>query len=182
MAAFYYDYRNQQFINVDPTTAAQTLLNIPKSRIYGAEAELTVRPTDTFTFHGGLGLLSTKIIRGDVSGTDVPGRRLSNAPSLTFNAGIDFTVFKNDALTFSIHPDLSYQSNQFFEVINVPACASRPMRWWAGMWIWRRRTGAIRCRSGPRIWATSSTSRRGWTCWRASASTTTTSATRARSA
>ena len=120
MAAFYYDYRNQQFINVDPTTAAQTLLNIPKSRIYGAEAELTVRPTDTFTFHGGLGLLSTKIIRGDVSGTDVSGRRLSNAPSLTFNAGIDFTVFKNDALTFSIHPDLSYQSNQFFEVINVP--------------------------------------------------------------
>uniref|UniRef100_UPI003529F42A TonB-dependent receptor n=1 Tax=Novosphingobium sp. TaxID=1874826 RepID=UPI003529F42A len=120
MAAFYYDYRNQQFINVDPTTAAQTLLNIPKSRIYGAEAELTVRPTDTFTFHGGLGLLSTKIIRGDVSGTDVSGRRLSNAPSLTFNAGVDFTVFKNDALTFSIHPDLSYQSNQFFEVINVP--------------------------------------------------------------
>ncbi|WP_255504592.1 TonB-dependent receptor [Novosphingobium sp. EMRT-2] len=120
MAAFYYDYRNQQFINVDPTTAAQTLLNIPKSRIYGAEAELTVRPTDTFTFHGGMGLLSTKIIRGDVSGTDVSGRRLSNAPSLTFNAGVDFTVFKNDAVTFSIHPDLSFQSSQFFEVINVP--------------------------------------------------------------
>jgi iron complex outermembrane receptor protein len=46
MAAFYYDYRNQQFINVDPTTAAQTLLNIPKSRIYGAEAELNVRASE----------------------------------------------------------------------------------------------------------------------------------------
>ena len=46
MAAFYYDYRNQQFINVDPDTAAQTLLNIAKSRIYGAEADLSVRASE----------------------------------------------------------------------------------------------------------------------------------------
>jgi iron complex outermembrane receptor protein len=68
MAAFYYDYRNQQFINVDPTTAAQTLLNIPKSRIYGAEAELNVRER-ALTCHGGPGLAPTKIIRGDEAPT-----------------------------------------------------------------------------------------------------------------
>ncbi|CDO34198.1 TonB-dependent receptor (fragment) [Novosphingobium sp. KN65.2] len=120
MAAFYYDYRNQQFINVDPSTAAQTLLNIPKSRIYGAEAELTVRANDMISLHSGVGLLSSKIIDGTVSGTVVDGNRLSNAPSLTFNASLDLTVMDNDTGKLSLHPEMAYQSSQYFEVINVP--------------------------------------------------------------
>lgn len=71
MAAFYYKYRNQQFINVDPATAAQTLLNIPRSRILGAEVEFTARPSDWFTFRGSLGLLDAKVQEGIVSGTDI---------------------------------------------------------------------------------------------------------------
>ncbi|MCW1430779.1 TonB-dependent receptor domain-containing protein [Novosphingobium sp. JCM 18896] len=71
MAGFYYDYRNQQFINVDPATAAQTLLNIDKSRIYGGEAELSIRASDMLSLRGGLGVLSTKILRGTVSGVNV---------------------------------------------------------------------------------------------------------------
>ena len=39
-AAFYYDYSNQQFIDVDPVTGAQPLVNLPKSRIYGGELEM----------------------------------------------------------------------------------------------------------------------------------------------
>lgn len=39
-AGFYYSYKNQQVLNVDPNTVAQTLINLPKSRIYGAEFEL----------------------------------------------------------------------------------------------------------------------------------------------
>ena len=94
VAGFYYDYTNQQFINVDPASAAQTLLNIPKSRIFGGEAELTVRGSDALTFHAGAGLLSTKIEQGTVSGVDVSGHHLSNAPTFTFNAGLDLTVAK----------------------------------------------------------------------------------------
>jgi iron complex outermembrane receptor protein len=120
MAAFYYDYRNQQFINVDPATAAQTLLNIPKSRIYGAEADLSVRASDRMSLRAGLGLLSTRIKTGTVSGTDVSGNRLSNAPKLSFNAGIDLTLFEGGAGKFSLHPEISYQTNQYFEVLNVP--------------------------------------------------------------
>ncbi len=120
MAAFYYDYRNQQFINVDPSTAAQTLLNIPKSRIYGAEADLSVRASDALSFRAGLGLLSTKIINGTVSGNDVAGNRLSNAPKLSFNAGIDLTVFDGSMGKLSLHPELAYQTDQYFEVLNVP--------------------------------------------------------------
>lgn len=120
MAAFYYDYRNQQFINVDPVLATQTLLNIPKSKIYGAEADLTARVSDGFTFRAGLGLLGTEIIQGSVSGNNVAGNRLSNAPSLTFNAGIDLTLFDGGMGKLSLHPDVAYQASQYFEVINVP--------------------------------------------------------------
>lgn len=118
-AGFYYDYRNQQFINVDPTTAAQTLLNIDKSRIYGAEAELSVRAGERVDFRAGVGLLSTKIKEGTVSGTDVSGNRLSNAPKLTFNFGADLTLLENGSGTLSFHPEIAYQTNQFFEVLNV---------------------------------------------------------------
>ncbi|MFY7835835.1 MAG: TonB-dependent receptor domain-containing protein [Novosphingobium sp.] len=119
LAGFYYDYKNQQFINIDPATAAQTLLNIPKSRIYGGEAELTIRATDQLTIHSGVGVLSTSIQRGIVSGVNVAGNRLSNAPSFTFNTTVDLTLFDGDMGKFSVHPDISYQSSQFFEVLNV---------------------------------------------------------------
>lgn len=119
MAAFYYDYRNQQFINVDPTTAAQTLLNIPKSRIYGAEAELSVRASDALFVRAGLGLLSARIQKGTVSGVDVAGHKLSNAPDMTLNGGIDLTVAKGGWGTLSLHPEIASQSSQYFEVINV---------------------------------------------------------------
>ncbi|MGD9810873.1 MAG: TonB-dependent receptor [Sphingobium sp.] len=121
MAAFYYDYSNQQFINLDPLTAAQTLLNIPKSRIMGGEAEFTGRASDMLTVRAGLGLLSTKIKKGIVSGVDVAGNKLSNAPSLTFNFGLDLTAFDNDSGKLSFHPDVNYTSSQYFEVMNVPA-------------------------------------------------------------
>ena len=120
MAGFYYDYSNQQFINVDPATAAQTLLNIDKSRIMGGEAELSVRASDMIALRAGMGLLSTKIKRGTVSGANVSGNRLSNAPKLTFNLGADLTVMDGDAGRLSFHPDLAYQANQYFEVLNVP--------------------------------------------------------------
>ena len=119
VAGFYYDYRNQQFINVNPT-GAQDLLNIPKSRIYGGEADLTARVADGVQFHAGLGVLATKIITGTVSGIDVSGHKLANAPGLTFNVGPDITLAKGAFGTISVHPEVAYQSSQFFEVINEP--------------------------------------------------------------
>lgn len=120
VAGFYYDYRNQQFINVNPSTGAQNLFNIPKSRIYGGEAELNVRVTDGLQIHAGLGLLSTKIITGTLSGIDVAGHKLANAPGLTFNVGPDITLASGAFGKISLHPSVAYQASQYFEVINEP--------------------------------------------------------------
>ena len=119
MAAFYYKYSNQQFINIDPTTAAQTLLNIPKSRIWGGEAELTARTSDRLTLRGSFGFLNAKIQQGLVSGSNVAGNKLTNAPSVTTSAGFDATLYDGSAGKFSASGDLAYTSSQFFDVVNT---------------------------------------------------------------
>jgi iron complex outermembrane recepter protein len=141
VAAFHYDYKNQQFINVDPTTAAQTLLNIPKSRIYGGEIDLTIRPSRDLSIQTGVGLLSTRIQRGSVSGQDVTGNRLSNAPSFNANATVDWTVVDGPAGRFSIHPTISYQSSQFFEVLNVPRLRQKGYALLGGRIDWESANG-----------------------------------------
>ncbi len=120
LAGFYYLYKNQQFINVSPQTAAQTLVNVDKSRIFGGEVEFTARASEFLAVRAGLGLLNAKIRKGILSGVDVKGNRLSNAPSVSANAGLDITLMDDDAGKLSLHPDISYVSSQYFEVFNVP--------------------------------------------------------------
>ena len=73
-AGFYMDYRDKQvrgklfdfvFGTID------LLVNVPKSRIWGAEAELTVRPADGLSVTGGITYLNTKITK--YTGFDIFG-------------------------------------------------------------------------------------------------------------
>jgi len=171
MAAFYYKYRNQQFINVDPATAAQTLLNIPRSRIWGGEAELTARPSDVVTLRGSLGFLDAKIQRGIVSGNNVAGNELTNAPSLTASAGIDVTFYDGDAGKFSGTADLAYTSSQFFDVVNTARLEQDGYALLSGL---NRPMAVSMPRSGARTSPTSSISPRASICSPALVLTTTT--------
>jgi iron complex outermembrane receptor protein len=143
LAAFYYKYRNQQFINVDPATAAQTLLNIPRSRIWGGEAELTARPSDTITLRGSLGVLDAQIERGTVSGANVAGNDLTNAPALTASAGIDATFYEGDAGSFSGTLDLAYTASQFFDVVNTPRLEQEGYALLSGFIRWESANGRL---------------------------------------
>jgi iron complex outermembrane receptor protein len=176
MAGFYYKYKNQQFINVDPGTAAQTLLNIPSSRIMGGEAELTARASDTLTIRAGLGILDTKIEKGIVSGIMCQGNSLSNAPSVTFSGGFDATVMDGDSGKLSLHGDLSYSASQYFEVLNVSRLKQKSYALLSGILTGKAPMAVSMLRSGARIWPTNSTSRRGLTCLPGSGSITTMSA------
>jgi iron complex outermembrane receptor protein len=75
LAGFYCDYHNQQFISVDPATAAANLINIPESRIYGAEAELSWEANSALTLQTGLGFLNSKVERGVISGINIAGKK-----------------------------------------------------------------------------------------------------------
>lgn len=63
-ATFYYSYKDKQVLGkvLDPVFGIlDTLINIPKSRVFGAEAELTVKPVQGLTLGGAITYLDTKI-------------------------------------------------------------------------------------------------------------------------
>jgi iron complex outermembrane recepter protein len=72
-SVFYYDYKNQQFIDVDPATGAQPLVNLPLSRIFGAELEFAARPVRVLKITGGISLLDTRVKQGTLSDSSTTG-------------------------------------------------------------------------------------------------------------
>jgi outer membrane receptor protein involved in Fe transport len=115
-AGFYYDYKNKQLSNFVPDAVFGPLIaivNIPKSRVYGAELSATVVPVSGLTLSGGVTYIDTKIktFNGfDVNGvlTDLAGEKFNLAPdwSGSFDAVYEFPVaekvkaFLGSSLTF----------------------------------------------------------------------------------
>ncbi|MEZ5687785.1 MAG: TonB-dependent receptor [Caenibius sp.] len=67
-AAFYYDYRDKQLRSkfVDPIfNALDKLVNVPKSRVYGAEMSLSGSPVDGLTVGASFTYLDAKVSRYD---------------------------------------------------------------------------------------------------------------------
>lgn len=81
VAGFYYDYANKQVRGkiVDPIfNILDTLLNIPKSRIYGFEGELNTRLAPEFTLGSTVTYLNSKISSShgqDFTGPDAYGQK-----------------------------------------------------------------------------------------------------------
>ena len=120
VAGFYYNYENQQFIDVDPKTAAQPLVNLPKSRILGAEIEILAKPVNNVKISGGAGYLDTKILEGTLSGQSVRGNSIVNAPPFSGRAAIDWDVASGSWGMFSVQLDGSYTGKQYFDLQNRP--------------------------------------------------------------
>lgn len=61
-AAFFYDYRNMQYQEEDPIPYQGGVSNVPKTHIWGAEAEGSWQVTDQFSFDGNVTYLNGKMI------------------------------------------------------------------------------------------------------------------------
>lgn len=99
-AVFYQDYRDKQIqgtVNTALFGLLQRLDNVPKSHIFGVEAEVTVRPTAGLTLSGSMSYLKTKV--DEYSGItvfgaqkDFAGSRLPFAPSWSLVGDIDYRM------------------------------------------------------------------------------------------
>jgi iron complex outermembrane recepter protein len=122
LAGYYSDYRNIQ-VNALNAQNAQILYNAAKGEIYGAEAELSMKVSDFFSFRSGaswtharykdfpLATKWTPILNG--VGVPVGGNRLDPNPSATGNKMIrtpDFTAFVSGTFTHEL-PRGSLQAN-----------------------------------------------------------------------
>lgn len=148
-AAFWYDYSDQQFLNVDPATLAQTLINIDKSEIYGLELELAALPTPDLRLTAGLGLLHSEVKDGTLSGVNLAGNELPLAPEMTANLALDWDAFELGSGLVTLYLDASYVDGHYFEVFNIErikqgsywlsnariAWTSADDRWQTGLWV-----------------------------------------------
>lgn len=123
-AAFYYDYRNQQFLDVTPDFL-QVLYNAPKSRLWGLEAELTAVPVEPLTVRFGASYLNSKYREIVLQGQDLSGNQLILAPKWSLSGGIDWKVFEGSFGNVQLHTDSRYSSRLFFDAFNT-ALISQP--------------------------------------------------------
>ncbi|PCH94686.1 MAG: hypothetical protein COB83_10730 [Gammaproteobacteria bacterium] len=117
-AAFYYDYQNQQLLDIDPANATQRLVNIDSSTITGLELELIASVTEDFLVTAGLGLLDTKIEEGTVKGVDLKGNELTQAPKANFNLNLDYYLPLTDIGNLRFNLSTTYIGEQYFDVLN----------------------------------------------------------------
>ena len=140
-AAFYYDYNDLQlytFTNVGGVPV-QLLTNASSAEIYGAELEISARPTEPLTLSLGAGLLHTALkgFRSD-GGVDLSGNRLVLAPSTTLNglARYEFPV-RDTSWKIAVQTDFRYQDKVYFSTANSPLLAQ------PGYWIWNARLSLL---------------------------------------
>ncbi len=111
-AAFYYDYKDKQIRGklVDPVfDVLDILINVPKSRVLGAEAELTVRPTRGLVIGASLTYLDSEVksdngdrfvgptaygnsctVNGVPGPCDFTGSELPFTPEFSYTLNVDY--------------------------------------------------------------------------------------------
>lgn len=117
-ATFYYDYTNQQVQDTRPGPVS-FLVNAPKSEVYGAEMEATLRIVPALTLNGSLGYLHATYKELTLQSTDLSGNDLPFAPHWTAQGGFDWRIVDSGSDTITFSPSINYFSRQFFSPFNA---------------------------------------------------------------
>ena len=126
VAAFHYDYRNQQFLDTFGLPGGGTgyhTINAPKSRVDGAEFELRARATEDLELRAGLGLLHSQYVELFLHGLDRSGNQLIQAPKVNGNASTDWRFARLSAGDLRWEIDANYYAKQYFDALNTERIA-----------------------------------------------------------
>ncbi|MDR7104123.1 TonB-dependent receptor [Croceicoccus sp. BE223] len=115
-AAFLTKYKNQQLNEVIGTTGY--IRSAPGSTIKGVELELTARPVPSIEGSLGVTYLDATYDKLTLSGVNLDGNTLPNAPELTVNLGFDWTLGALGAGDIVFSPNMVYTSKQYFSPFN----------------------------------------------------------------
>lgn len=128
-ALFYYDYTNQQFINV--VGVSNFLENAGGSEIFGFESELTWAIGERLMVNFGLGLLDSEYTELTLSDTrtlndpddtvDLSGNSLISAPDVSANLSVDYDIIVAQSGYLSLNLNANYQSEQWYSAYNDKA-------------------------------------------------------------
>lgn len=156
LAGFHYIYDDKQVrgLVIDPVfNQLEQLVNIPKSRINGAEVELTARPTDGLTLRGAVTYVDSKVknftgINNERVLADYSGSALPFSPKWHIVADVNYEMPVTDALSAYVGANFLYNSAtnstlgvapssviDSFKTVDLRAgVKSRDGRWSVGVW------------------------------------------------
>jgi len=120
-AAFYYDYRDiQTFIQV--SVGGLTVLrldNVDSAEVLGFDFDVAWRAASGLTLQAGLGYVDSELGAFDSATGPVPaGRKLPNAPELTFNGLVEYEWALGSEHLLRLVVDASYTDSVFKEAVN----------------------------------------------------------------
>ncbi len=128
-ATFYYDYTDQQFVNV--VGISVFLENAGASEISGAEAELQWRITETFGMQLGVGYLDSQYKELTLADTttladpndqvDLAGNDLISAPQWNVSLSLDWDIVTTGYGYLAANYNVVYQTQQWFSAYNGDA-------------------------------------------------------------
>jgi iron complex outermembrane receptor protein len=119
-AAFHYQYKNQQIINVYPT-GQQPLINLGKSKIDGGELEIVGRPVHPLTLRASAGFLRSDVQEGTLATGPIDGQQLPYAPHFSGTVSMDWEAFNIRSAAVNLHIDSNYNSKQYLALPNEDA-------------------------------------------------------------
>lgn len=122
-AFFYYDYSDFQGLTLDSFSGITiTVGNIAKVKMYGAEFDLTAKPTDALQLSLAAGYVHHDIaeVAPGAQITIRPDTRLINAPEWTATAAVDYTLPAGKAGDIDLHVDYGWKSDVEFFLPNFP--------------------------------------------------------------
>lgn len=131
VSAFYYDYKNLQIFSfvVRNDLPTQALNNASDARIFGAEAELHLRPLEGLSVTAGAGFINSKFQNFQSFGVDLSGNRPAGSPKTTLTASLSYDrpLFSHFDLVGGI--DANYRSSFYFDPTNASRLKS------SGYWL-----------------------------------------------
>lgn len=149
LAAFRYDYSDQQFSNNE--NGLFVLRNADKSRIWGIELDSTVRVLDEVTFNVGLGWLDPKYKKLDLTPLDpltgdFSGNQMIGASKWSLNLGTDWQVMRANDGIVTLHLDALYRSKIYYDAANLDRIAGK------NYWVANGRLSYDSKRFGAALW------------------------------
>ena len=122
-SVFYYDYKDIQLNIVGADTTGNLILiveNAGSARTIGAEVEFQGRPSEYFSFDGGVGYLDAEYKELNPGATIAVTNDLARSPKWTANLGMNIDYPINPDWLASLRGDWSYRADHFIDSPNTP--------------------------------------------------------------
>lgn len=119
LSAFYFDWRDQQvYAFVD---SRLVISNAPKSRSYGAEAEVSAEVTDGLRLYAGFGILDARFVdyQNALSGGDESGNWQPFASRFSASLSAEYTRAITDKVDLVARADYDWRSSFFWDTANT---------------------------------------------------------------